>query len=80
MSAQLGSRGFRYTIRGLMILVAVVAIALTWILWTQRPKPFPVSGTITYNGLPLGNGNSSFCRQPRQGGKPPVRSSTASIR
>jgi hypothetical protein len=60
MSAQLGSRRFRYTIRGLMILVAVVAVALTWVLWTQRPKPFPVSGTITYNGQPLGNGKIVF--------------------
>jgi hypothetical protein len=60
MSATLGSRRFRYSIRGLMILVAVVAVALTWVLWTQRPKPFPVSGTITYNGQPLGNGKIVF--------------------
>src|SRR5262245_27087747 len=51
---------FRYTISGLMILVAVAAVALAWVTGRSRPEQFPVSGTVTYNGLPLGQGKISF--------------------
>jgi hypothetical protein len=60
MSAQQGSARFRYSTRELMIIVAVAAIALTWVNWRLRPRPFPVSGTIFYNGQPVGNGKIVF--------------------
>jgi hypothetical protein len=51
---------FRHTIRGLMILVLVAALALAWVTGRQRPQPFPVSGTVTFNGQPLAQGQISF--------------------
>ena len=58
--AQMGSPRFRYSIRGLMIIVAVAALAITWIKWTQRAGTFPVSGTISYKSRPVGNGKIVF--------------------
>ncbi len=60
MPKQLGSTRFRYTIRGMMVVVAVVAVALTWVMWTQRPRPFPVSGTVSFNGKPVRQGKIAF--------------------
>ena len=60
MSKPLKSPRFRYTIRGLMILVAVAALALTWVLWTQGPRPSPVSGTVSSNGQPVASGKIVF--------------------
>src|SRR5262245_3588348 len=51
---------FRYTIRGLMIIVAIAAIVITWVKWTQRETPFPVSGTISINGQPVTSGKIVF--------------------
>jgi hypothetical protein len=56
----MASPRFRYTIRGLMIIVAVAAFAITWVKWTQRAGTFPVSGTISFNGEPVGNGKIVF--------------------
>jgi hypothetical protein len=60
MSKELGFPRFRYTIRGLMIIVAVAAFALMWVAWTQRPRPSPVSGTISSNGRPVASGKIVF--------------------
>jgi hypothetical protein len=60
MSKQLEFARYRYTIRGMMIVVAVVAVALTWVMWTQRPRPFTVSGTVTYKGTPVSKGKIAF--------------------
>jgi hypothetical protein len=43
-----------------MILVAVAAVALTWVMWTRRPWPSPVSGAVSYNGQPVGTGQIVF--------------------
>jgi hypothetical protein len=43
-----------------MIIVAVAAFAITWIKWTRRAGTFPVSGTISCNGQPVGNGKIVF--------------------
>jgi hypothetical protein len=43
-----------------MILVAAAAFALTWVMWTQRPRPSPVSGTVSANGQPVGSGKIIF--------------------
>jgi hypothetical protein len=43
-----------------MIVVAVAALALTWVLWAQRPRPSPVSGTVSFNGQPVGSGKIVF--------------------
>jgi hypothetical protein len=43
-----------------MIIVAVAAFALTWVIWTQRPRPSPVSGTVSSNGQPVGSGKIVF--------------------
>ena len=56
MPNQVKSARLRYTIAGMMIIVAVVALALSWVNWMRRPRPFPVSGTITYNGKPVAKG------------------------
>ena len=60
MSEERGIPRFRYTIRGLMIIVAVAAVALTWVLWARRPRPSPVSGTISFNGQPVASGKVVF--------------------
>lgn len=60
MSARSGTARFRYTTRRLMIIVAVAAVALAWVNWMLRPKPFPVSGTVTCNGQPVSNGKIVF--------------------
>jgi len=60
MSKPWESPRFRYTIRGLMILVAVAALAFTWVLWTQRPSTSPVSGTVTSHGQPVASGQIVF--------------------
>jgi hypothetical protein len=43
-----------------MIIVAVAAFAITWVKWTQRAVTYPVSGTISCNGRPVGNGKIVF--------------------
>ncbi len=43
-----------------MIIVAVAALAITWVKWTQRAGTSPVSGTISCNGRPVGNGKIVF--------------------
>jgi hypothetical protein len=50
-----------------MVIVAVAAVALTWLMWARRPRPFPVSGTIAYNGQPVGNGKITFMPKNRSG-------------
>ncbi|MFO0890996.1 MAG: carboxypeptidase-like regulatory domain-containing protein [Isosphaeraceae bacterium] len=47
---------FRYSIQGLMVLVVFAALIFAWINWVSRPRPFPVSGTVTFNGQPLSGG------------------------
>jgi hypothetical protein len=56
----MGPRRFRFTIQALMIIVAVAAIAVTWVKWAQRRTTSPVSGTISFNGRPVGNGKIVF--------------------
>ena len=43
-----------------MIIVGLVAFAITWVRWTQRSGTFPVSGAISCNGRPVGNGKIVF--------------------
>ena len=43
-----------------MILVAIASVVLAWVARRSRPERFPVSGTVTYNGRPLGQGKISF--------------------
>ena len=43
-----------------MTLTALVAVALTWVMWARTPGPSPVSGTVTCNGQPVGNGQIIF--------------------
>ena len=43
-----------------MIIVAVAAVALTWVLWTRKPRTSPVSGTISSNGRPVASGKIVF--------------------
>jgi hypothetical protein len=59
MFARSGSARLRYSIRGLITVVAVAAIVSAWISWMLRPE-FPVSGIVTYNGQPLDNGKIIF--------------------
>jgi hypothetical protein len=44
----------------MMVVVAAVAAIFTLVAWTSRARPFPVSGTVSYNGLPLASGNIIF--------------------
>jgi hypothetical protein len=39
-----------------MIIVAVAAVALAWVMWTQGPRPSPVSGTVSFNGQAVASG------------------------
>ena len=50
----------RYTLRGLMVVVALAAVVFALTTWALRPKPFPVSGTVTCNGQPVANGKIVF--------------------
>ena len=43
-----------------MIVVAVAAFALTWVLWARRPRTSPVAGTISANGRPVSSGKIVF--------------------
>jgi hypothetical protein len=43
-----------------MILVAVAASTLTWVMWARRPTPSPVSGIVSSNGRPVGSGKIVF--------------------
>jgi hypothetical protein len=43
-----------------MTLAAFAALALTWVKWTQRLRTFPVSGTVSCNGQPVGSGKIVF--------------------
>ena len=59
MFARSGSARSRIPIRGMIIAVAVAAIASAWISRALRPD-FPVSGIVTYNGQPLDHGKIVF--------------------
>ena len=43
-----------------MIIVGLVAFAITWVKWTRKAGTFPVSGAISCNGSPVGNGKIVF--------------------
>ena len=43
-----------------MIVVAIAALALTWLLWSRRPRPSRVSGTVASNGRPVASGQIVF--------------------
>jgi hypothetical protein len=43
-----------------MVVVAAAALILGIVAWERRPRTFPVSGTLTFNGRPLASGKISF--------------------
>jgi hypothetical protein len=50
----------RYTISGLMVLVAGLAVALAGFLWASRATTYPVAGTVISKGQPVRSGQIVF--------------------